>query len=195
LSFACVAKSQIIGLRGEFSTIDDIYDCWKNSFNFQHVNVKCDTFFYCDKIDEDVIGWAQDIFMNDSIIEKVNYFLVDTVKERLLLTRDERILLRDELELLKQKRWEDNMYPNSKRLKLESVKALIEEVDNSNDIIERKLCKTVYVFSDPIIFRDGQFCIFFSGEWDILSKFGEGCLFKSVNGKWKKYASLCRWGI
>lgn len=174
----------------EFELVQTLYKGWERN-RFMPYGITCDTFFYIDKVDSDLIETVQEKIRSQHIFDK-GIGDKEPLDEKIIFSRRERRLIIKQLGLLKKNRWSDNLFPHSKMVKSEFVPFLVNLTNRSDDLLEKKLCKSYRLFSEPIFIRD-NLCIFFMGDADVLSTEGDCCLYKKIDGKWMRYSLLANW--
>lgn len=185
---SCCQRSE-----GLFELTDTLYKTAKTSLVFRHVNVSCDTFYYTDHIAYvNELDELKEVFAKQPVIKK-QFTQLHSAPDSIVLSPVELDLIRLALSRLKNHTWKKDLYPASKRISSDSVDNLLNNAENSNAILERKLCTTIYAFSPPVFFRGDKWCIFLQSQSDILTREGTCSLYYRDKDGWKRYADIVRW--
>lgn len=127
----------------------------------------------------------------------------ETMDNYIVLTREEKNFLLDQLEIFAKPYWNDNLFSDSKVIEEEKSEAYIRRAHqeytenysdpNSTPIDKSNLIKNyhipnVFEFTMPIFIRDDSYCLVF-----MLSRCGSPCgfdelsFYKRVNNTWSKF--------
>jgi|GEM_PF-6660791 len=174
----------------DFELIRAIYNN-KKLLEFKYVNVTCDTFFYAGHFAiEGAVDDAIDFFSNKTAIKKGTGL---AGPDSLQLSVTDLQLISNAFARLKKFEWPDSLFPHSKRINSSLVPAILAATDSSKVILEKKLCSQILSFLPPVFWGDGNWCIFFQAQSDILTQSGDCSVYHRENGEWKKYLYVARW--
>jgi hypothetical protein len=175
-----------------FPPLREIFLQWQTK-SFPNASITCDTFFYADAVNAQVYNDAK-ASLNKEKITIPHLNARDTVLESpLYLAADEKKFLLDELDRIRDQKWPGDLFPRSKLIRQEEVIATVGIISRSLQPLEGKLCKKIHSFTAPIFFRQGELCLLYLQEDDVLLTTGEWLIYKKRNGVWIRFGPLFRW--
>ncbi|TDO28507.1 hypothetical protein [Sediminibacterium goheungense] len=173
------------------SLIRDIYSNWfyERPFTYQ----ECDTFFYSDRVDSNIINKVKQSFLSDKEFKEWDPDQATYVKRKTRFTLEERRYIVSQLDAVKTMSWPAKMFPFAYMIPLNTVDPLLAKTDNSKLKPQQKICMEIQHFSVPFFLRNNTLCFFYIGKSTIFSKEGAFWIYENVNGEWKKLASIYEW--
>lgn len=173
------------------SLIRDIYSNWFNDRPFAYQ--ECDTFYYSDKVDTNIINKVKQTFLSDKEYKEWDPDQAAYVKRKTRFTLEERRYIVNQLDAIKKINWPAKMFPFAYMIPLEVVDPLLNKTDNSKAKPQQKICMEVQHFSAPFFLRNNTLCFFYLGKSSIFSKEGAFWIYEKVEGEWKRLASIYEW--
>lgn len=171
--------------------IRDIYSNWfyDRPFTYQ----ECDTFFYSEKVDSNIINKVKAHFLSDKEFKEWDPDQAAYVKRKTRFTLEERRYIVAQLDVVKTMKWPPKMFPFAYMVPLENVDILLSKTDNSKLKPQQKICMEIQHFSPPIFLRNNTLCFFYLGKSNIFTKEGTFWIYEKINGEWKRLASIYEW--
>lgn len=173
------------------SLIRDIYSNWFNDRPFTYQ--ECDTFFYSDRVDSNIINKVKQTFLSDKEYKQWDPDQSAYVKQKTRFTLEERRFILSQLDAVKKISWSAKMFPFAYMIPLEAVDPLLTKTDNSKAKPQQKLCMEVQHFTAPFFLRNNTLCFFYLGKSTIFSKEGAFWIYEKKDGEWKRLASIYEW--
>lgn len=173
------------------SLIRDIYSNWFNDRPFTYQ--ECDTFFYSNKVDSNIINKVKETFLSDKVYKEWDPDQAAYVKRKTRFTLEERRYIVTQLDAIKKMSWPPKMFPFAYMIPLENIDPLLSKTDNSKLKPQQKICMEIQHFSVPFFLRNNTLCFFYLGKSNIFSKEGTFWIYEKVEGEWKRLASIYEW--
>lgn len=173
------------------SLIRDIYSNWFNDRPFAYQD--CDTFFYSDRVDTNIINKVKQTFLSDKEYKEWDPDQAAYVKRKTRFTLEERRYIVSQLDAVKKISWPAKMFPFAYMIPLDAVDPLLTKTDNSKAKPQQKICMEVQHFTAPFFLRNNTLCFFYLGKSSIFSKEGAFWIYEKVDGEWKRLASIYEW--
>ena len=173
------------------SLIRDIYSNWFNDRPFAYQ--ECDTFFYSDKVDSNIINKVKMTFLSDKEFKEWDPDQAVYVKRKTRFTLEERRYIVNQLDAIKKMSWPAKMFPFAYMIPLNAVDPLLTKTDNSKAKPQQKICMEIQHFSVPFFLRNNTLCFFYLGKSSIFSKEGAFWIYEKIDGEWKRLASIYEW--
>jgi hypothetical protein len=173
------------------SLIRDIYSNWFNDRPFAYQ--ECDTFFYSDKVDTNIINKVKQTFLSDKEYKEWDPDQAAYVKRKTRFTLEERRYIVNQLDAVKKISWPAKMFPFAYMIPLDAVDPLLAKTDNSKAKPQQKICMEIQHFTAPFFLRNNTLCFFYLGKSSIFSKEGTFWIYEKVDGEWKRLASIYEW--
>lgn len=173
------------------SLIRDIYSNWFNDRPFAYQ--ECDTFFYSDRVDTNIINKVKQAFLSDKEFKEWDPDQAVYVKRKTRFTLEERRYIVSQLDAVKKISWPAKMFPFAYMIPLNSVEPLLTKTDNSKAKPQQKICMEIQHFTAPFFLRNNTLCFFYLGKSSIFSKEGTFWIYEKIEGEWKRLASIYEW--
>jgi hypothetical protein len=196
LLILCISLTTYSGTKGQITDhrFAPIQELFINSIKYRSsVNSACDTFRYTSRIDDRIIDVLRGIFTQDTVIKGLPYNRI--IKDSLTISGNESEIILEELKLLKNHRWESNLFSKSLLIRAEEADSIVKRVSKTKDSLMVRLCTEIYTFSKPIFFRNDSLCIFYFEENSVLMREGQCWFYKKENNEWKKYFMFFIWFV
>lgn len=173
------------------SLIKDIYNNWLNNRPFAYH--ECDTFFYSDRVDTNIINKVKQAFLSDKEFKEWDPDQAVYVKRKTRFTLEERHYILNQLDAVKKISWPAKMFPFAFMIPLDTVDPLLTKTDNSKAKPQQKICMEIQHFTTPFFLRNNTLCFFYLGKSNIFSKEGAFWIYEKIDGEWKRLASIYEW--
>lgn len=173
------------------SLIKDIYNNWLNNRPFAYH--ECDTFFYSDRVDTNIINKVKQAFLSDKEFKEWDPDQAVYVKRKTRFTLEERHYILNQLDAVKKISWPAKMFPFAFMIPLDTVDPLLTKTDNSKAKPQQKICMEIQHFTIPFFLRNNTLCFFYLGKSNIFSKEGTFWIYEKIDGEWKRLASIYEW--
>lgn len=175
--------------QNKFDIQDYTYNQWKESCDY--LQVKCDTFFYADRIDSSSIECVLESLKELTVYKQMDISLVKSKIDSIVFSQKEIDFVKKTMSLNKDFSWPQRLFLNSYRLNRNQIDDFIKRVNESKLELEEKLCKSVFTFSPPFFLRNNSLCIVTIEEDNIQKTIGGTWIYVNDGDKWIKYAPLC----
>ncbi len=173
------------------SLIRDIYSNWFSDRPF--IYRECDTFFYSDRVDTNIINKIKQTFLSDKEYKEWDPDEAAYVKRKTRFTLEERRYILSQLDAVKKMSWPSRMFPFAYMISLDAIDSLLTKTDNSKVKPQQKICMEIQHFTNPFFLRNNSLCFFYLGKSSIFSREGTFWIYEKVNGEWKRLASIYEW--
>lgn len=172
--------------------IRDLYSNWFNDRAYTYKD--CDTFFYTNKVDTNILNKVCDAFRKDKEFREWNANEAAYVKGKTRFTLEERSYILQQLDQVKSMQWSGNMFPFAFMVPLEEVLPRLTRADKSRMTANQKICMEFQHFSVPIFIRNNSLCFFYLGKSNIFTTEGAFWIYeKNSEGEWRRLASIYEW--
>lgn len=136
----------------------DPYSNWVSRWKYEQF--ECDTLYYTQSIDSSIIN-ATTLKIQSSEKFELWPLYRGKMTEGLKLKPEEKELILNELSILKEHKWKENLFPFSKCLDSnDEIFSTFERTENLETEKEINMCAIIYTFSKPIFFRDKTLVLF-----------------------------------
>lgn len=146
--------------------------------------------YYADKIHEPMLNEIK-----KELQKEINWDYRENQpikRNSLILTSNERDTIIQELNLMKEKRWDKKILENGKILKRETIEYMFCNIYGQLEFF-RKHPYGFYEFTQPIFLRNDSICIFYCGlSCGTLCSDDRLMIFKKEEGKWKEWITVFR---
>jgi hypothetical protein len=120
-------------------------------------------------------------------LEKVTFVGIteDTKSNTITLSKEEQEYIIKQIAATRYLLWPDNMFENSKRIKLDSMWAFIEQENSNLEQLKSRKPLGVFTFSKPIYLRGKSICILYTRRMlDLNAGTQEISFYKMDKDKW-----------
>lgn len=175
----------------KYNLIENPYSDWVYRWKLERF--ECDSMYYTAQVETKLLDSAINaIRMNQSFDIHFLYRGDNTTK--FMISKDEQDYLVKELESLINHRWEQNMFPYSRRLEQSEIQSTFDKTENLSTEKEKNMCSIVYTFSKPIFIRNGTIALYLDQKRYRTNytqlEFGFYIL---ENNRWEKIASVYKY--
>ena len=141
----------------KYNLIENPYSDWVYRWKLERF--ECDSMYYTAQVETKLLDSAINaIKMNQSF--DIHFLYRDDKAKNFTISKEEQDYLVKELELLKNYRWEENMFPYSRRLEQSEIQPTFDKTENLPTEKEKNMCSIVYTFSKPIFIRNGTIALY-----------------------------------
>lgn len=181
-------SEKVIIPENKHGLMEDPYQDWVYRWKLERF--QCDTMYYTAQIDTTIINSTiKNIKQKQSF--EIHYLYRGQSNAPLKISRQEQDFLVNELEKLKNLRWEAGMFPHSKCIQLQEIQTTLDKAEQLPTEGEKNMCAIVYTFSKPILFRDQTIALFldqkrYRGNYTQL----DFSFYKLENDQWELFATV-----
>ncbi|MBX3255378.1 MAG: sel1 repeat family protein [Chitinophagaceae bacterium] len=141
----------------KYNLIENPYSDWVYRWKLERF--ECDSMYYTAQVETKLLDSAINaIRMNQSF--DIHFLYRGDNTKKFTISKDEQDYLIQELELLKNFRWEQNIFPYSRRLEQSDIQPTFDKTENLPTEKEKNMCSIVYTFSTPIFIRNGTMALY-----------------------------------
>lgn len=171
--------------------IENPYRDWVYRWKLERF--ECDSMYYTAQVETKLLDSAINaIKMNLSF--DIHFLYPDDKAKKFTISKDEQDYLIKELESLKNYRWEENMFPYSRRLEQNEIQPTFNKTENLPTEKEKNMCSIVYTFSKPIFIRNGTIALYLDQKRYRTNytqlEFG---LYILENNRWEQIATVYKY--
>ncbi|WP_337043043.1 hypothetical protein [Emticicia sp. 17c] len=141
----------------KYNLIENPYSDWV--YRWKHERFECDSMYYTAQVETNLLDSAINaISMNQSF--DFHFLYQGNKAKKFTISKEEQDYLVKELESLKNYRWEENIFPYSRRLEQSEIQPTFDKTENLPTEKEKNMCSIVYTFSKPIYIRNGAIALY-----------------------------------
>lgn len=175
----------------KYNLIENPYSDWMYRWKLE--GFECDSMYYTAQVETKLLDSAINaIVMNRSF--DIHFLYRGDNAKKFTISKDEQDYLVKELETLKKFRWEENMFPYSRRLEQSEIQPTFDKSENLRTEKEKNMCAIVYTFSKPIFIRNGTIALYLDQKRYRTNytqlEFG---FYRLENNRWKQIATVYKY--
>ncbi|OQP40716.1 hypothetical protein A4H97_13925 [Niastella yeongjuensis] len=141
----------------KYNLIENPYSDWVYRWKLERF--ECDTMYYTAQVETKIIDSAINVIKQNQSFD-IHFLYRGDNKKKFTISIDEQEYLITELDLLKNYKWEQNMFPYSRRLEQNEIQPVFDKTENLPTEKEKNMCSIVYTFSKPIFIRNGTIALY-----------------------------------
>lgn len=140
----------------KYNLIENPYLDWV--YRWKMERFECDTMYYTAHVETSIIDSALTVIKNTRLFNIYSLYKGDL--KNFTITEEEQAYLIKELELLKNHRWQPDMFPYSRCLEQNEIQPTFDKTEKLPTEGEKYMCSIVYTFSKPIFIRNGTVALY-----------------------------------
>jgi hypothetical protein len=141
----------------KYNLIENPYSDWVYRWKLERF--ECDTMYYTSEVETTIIDSAISVINHNQSFD-IHFLYRGASTKKFTISKEEQKFLIKELELLKNYKWEQNMFPYSRRLEQNEIQPTFDKTENLPTAKEKNMCSIVYTFSKPIFIRNGTIALY-----------------------------------